>query len=83
MKERYTYLVVMHFYSIGIGETLRRIVGKAISWQIKNEVTDAAGPLQVAAGLKSGAEAACHTMRQMFEEEGTAAIILVDATNYL
>jgi len=66
---------------IGIGETLRRIVGKAISWHIKTEVTDAAGPLQVAAGLKSGAEAACHAMRQMFEEEGTDAIILVDATN--
>ena len=39
---------------IGIGETLRWIVGKAVSWTIKDAAMDAAGSLQVAAGLKSG-----------------------------
>ena len=51
---------------IGVGETLRRIVGKAVSWVVKQEVTEAAGALQVAAGAQSGAEAACHPIRQLF-----------------
>ena len=66
---------------IGIGETLRRIIGKAVSWIIKPEAMLASGPLQVAAGLKSGAEAAIHAMRQMYEDDDTEALILVDANN--
>ena len=49
---------------IGIGETLRRISGKTISWHIKIEAMEAAGPLQVSAGIKSGSEAATHAIRQ-------------------
>ena len=66
---------------IGVGETLRRIVGKAVSWIVKQEAMEAAGPLQVAAGAKSGAEAACHAMRELFEEDDAEALILVDASN--
>jgi hypothetical protein len=66
---------------IGIGETLRRIIGKSISWLVKAEAMTAAGPLQVAAGVKSGSEAAVHAMRQVYEDEETEALILVDATN--
>ena len=35
---------------IGIGETVRRIIGKAIAITITNDIQEAAGPLQVCAG---------------------------------
>ncbi len=41
----------------------------------------AAGPLQVSTGLKGGAEAAIHSMKAIFDNEATDAIILVDAAN--
>ena len=41
----------------------------------------AAGPLQAAAGIKGWAEAAIHAMKDIFEEENTEAVILVDASN--
>ena len=66
---------------IGVGEVLRRIVGKTISWCLNSEIQQAAGPLQVSTGLKSGAEAAIHSMKKIFDEQGTDAIILVDAAN--
>ena len=66
---------------IGVGEVIRRIVGKTIIWSLSNEIQEAAGPLQVASGLKGGAEAAIHGMKLKFEEEASDAIILVDAEN--
>ena len=47
---------------IGVGEVLRRIVGECIRWVLKENIQLAAGPLQTAAGLQSGAEAAIHSM---------------------
>ena len=66
---------------IGVGETLRRIIGKALGWTLKDDIQEIAGPLQVATGLESGAEAAIHAMRNIFESEDCEAVILVDATN--
>ena len=66
---------------IGVGEILRRIIGKAVSWVLKLDVQKAAGPLQAATGLKGGAEAAIHAMREIFQHDETDAIILVDASN--
>ena len=66
---------------IGIGEILRRIIGKAICWVLNPEIQKAAGPLQASTGLKGGAEAAIHVMRVTFEAEETDGIILVDASN--
>ena len=60
---------------------MRRIVGKAISWSLSTEIQHAAGPLQVATGLKGGAEAAIHSMRDIFNKEACDAVILVDAEN--
>ena len=40
---------------IGVGEVLRRIVGKAIAGVLKEEIKEAAGPLQVCAGNSAGA----------------------------
>ena len=66
---------------IGVGEVLRRIVGKTISFHCKEEIKDAAGPLQTCAGHGGGAEAAIHAMRAVFKEDSTDAILLIDATN--
>lgn len=60
---------------IGIGEVLRRIVGKLIMTLLKPEITQAAGPLQACAGHKGGAEAAVHAMKQVFEGPDTEAVI--------
>ena len=37
------------------------------------------GPLETATGLKTGAEAAIHSIRLIFEDSSTEAVILVDA----
>ena len=67
--------------SIGVGEILRRIVGKCIEWMLKGDIQLTAGSLQTATGLKSLAEAAIHSMRCMFEDDRTDNVILVDARN--
>ena len=66
---------------IGVGEVIRRIVGKTIAWSLSEEIQTAAGPLQVSSGLKGGAEAAIHAMRDIFEADNTDGVILVDASN--
>ncbi len=68
-------------WPIGVEEVIRRIVGKAISWVLKPDIQKAAGPLQVCTGLKGGAEAAIHSMKDLFSMEENDAVILVDATN--
>ena len=65
---------------IGIGEILR-LIGKVIGWVLKDEIQEAAGPLQSATGLKGGAEAAIHSMREIFNDHDTKAVILVDASD--
>ena len=66
---------------VGIGETVRRIIGKAIASTITEDIQEAAGPLQVCAGHISGCEAAVHAIRQVYESQQTEAVILVDASN--
>ena len=66
---------------IGVGEVLRRIIGKAITWTVNDEIKEAAGPLQTCAGHGAGAEAAIHAMKEIYENEATDAVLLIDATN--
>ena len=66
---------------IGVGEVLRRIIGKTIGWVLNQDIQEAASPLQASTGLKGGAEAAIHVMRDIFNEESTDGVILVDASN--
>jgi hypothetical protein len=54
---------------------MRRIVGKALSWCLNDDIQNAAGPLQEAAIH------AIHAMKDIYEHESTDAIILVDAAN--
>ena len=66
---------------IGIGEVLRRIIGKTVINTIKPDILSSAGSLQLCAGLPAGSEAAVHSMREIFDEEATDALLLVDAQN--
>ena len=66
---------------IGIGEVVRRILGKVILATIGDDIQDAAGALQVCAGQQAGCKAALHAMREISEDPNTNAILLVDASN--
>ena len=66
---------------IGVGETPRRIIAKAILSIVKEDIQEAAGTQQLCAGQIAGAEAAAHAVRESFECPETEAILLVDATN--
>ena len=70
-------------WPIGVGEVIRRIMGKCVMHVTKPDVIDASGSLQVWADLKSGSEVAICAMRNIFEAEGTDAVLLIDASNAL
>ena len=65
----------------GVGEVLRWVVGKRIAGFLKEEIKEAEDPLQVCAGHSAGSGAAIHAMSQVFVEEGTDGILLIDARN--
>ena len=66
---------------VGIGEVIRRIVGKAVMKVVKNDLQNAIGTTQLCAGQDAGCEAAIHAMQCIMAEETTEGMILVDATN--
>ena len=66
---------------IGIGEVLRRIVGKMVVFLLKPELQKDAGDLQMCVGQQGGCEAGVHAMVDIFQEENTHGIIQVDANN--
>ena len=66
---------------VGIGEVLRRIIGKSLMTVLQRDITQAAGVSQVCAGHPSGCEAAIHALRKVFASLGTDAVLLVDADN--
>ena len=47
----------------------------------KKDITDAAGPLQLSAGQEAGDEAAIHAIQDIFANEDTEAVLLIDAEN--
>ena len=66
--------------SIGVYETVYRIIGKAILSVIKFYVLEVAGYLQLCAGQQAGAETAVHALCTIFECR-TLKVVLVDAKN--
>ena len=66
---------------IGVGEVIRRIIGKVIVNVVKQDIQDAVGPLQTCAGLKSGIEASIHATKECWDDPNTEAVLLVDADN--
>ena len=57
---------------IGIGEVLRRIIGKSIISVLRPDLLESAGSLQLCAGHQAGCESAVHAM---------SSLLLVDASN--
>ena len=66
---------------IGVGEMIRRIVGKAIMAVTGDLVQEAVGPLQLCAGQPVGVEAAIHSMRDFLDDDRSDGILLIDADN--
>ena len=66
---------------IGIGEVLRRIIGKAVVSVLKPDILQSAGSLQLCAGHSAGCEASVHAMSDLFEEEENDGILMMDARN--
>ena len=66
---------------IGVGEVIRRIIGKCVMNVVKKDVIEASGSLQLSSGQKSGSEAAIHAMHTIFEADDTDAVLLIDASN--
>ena len=66
---------------IGIGEVVRRVIGKAILMVVGPAIQQATGCLQLCAGQQSGIEAAIHAMRSAFAQDDTEAVLLADASN--
>ncbi len=68
---------------IGIGETPRRIIAKAVLRVTRGDIQDAAGSVQLCAGQIAGVEAAIHAVQKCFHRYETEAVLLVDASNSL
>ena len=66
---------------IGVGEVLRRIIGKTLVHLIKGDIIQSAGTLQTCSGLEGGLEAAVHAMADKFNHDSCQGMLLVDATN--
>ena len=66
---------------IGVGEVLRRIIGKSVANVLKSDVKHSVGSLQVCAGQDAGCEAAVHAIHRIFDQEESEAVLLVDASN--
>jgi len=64
---------------IGIGEVCRRLIAKSVLCVVKNDVLQAAGPIQLCAGQHSGCEASVHAMRTAFDSPHAEAVLQVDA----
>ena len=59
---------------IGICETAKRIIAKAILSITRDDIQDVTGSLQVCAGQIAGMEAAVHAMKAAFKDEDTEAV---------
>ena len=68
---------------IGVGEMLRRVLGKAASLATRIDAEEVCGVDQLCAGAKAGIEGAVHAMQEIFEEKkhGGWGVLLVDAAN--
>ena len=66
---------------IGIGEVLRRIIGKSITKVLKEDIQMACGALQTCSGISSGIDSTIHAMKDVFDKEWCEGVLLIDAEN--
>ena len=68
---------------IGVGETLRRILGKTICLITRSDIEEICGIKQLCAGLQAGIEGAVHVISDLFDnhsDEGWG-VLMMDASN--
>ena len=66
---------------IGIGETPRHIIAKALLVVTRSDILETVGSTQLCAGQIAAAESAVQAVRECFQLEGTKAVLLVNASN--
>ena len=66
---------------VGIGEVSRRIISKTILSILRSDVAEVVGTDQLCVGQKSACEAAIHTLDEIFREDSTEGVLLIDASN--
>lgn len=57
---------------IGVGEVLRRVIGKVIGWVLKGDILVLLAP-QETTGLQGEGEVAIHAVKTIFEDDKTEA----------
>ena len=68
---------------IGIGELMRRIIGRTFSSCIKDDLRLIGENFEMCLGQKSGIEHAIHALRKTYGDSDYDAILLIDAQNAL
>lgn len=66
---------------VGVGEIVRRIIGKAVMSVTGEKVQESVGSLQLCAGQPAGVESAIHAMRGFLDDDESDGILLIDADN--
>ena len=66
---------------IGIGEVLRRIIGKSITKCIKRDLALLGSNIQMCLGQNCGIEHAIHALRKAYESPEVEGVLLIDAQN--
>ena len=66
---------------VGVCEVPRRVLSKAILFTLKSDIQEAAGSNQLCGGQVASIEAAVHLVRQLFNDENSEAMLLVDTNN--
>ena len=66
---------------IGIGEVIRRIIGRSTVTIFKPDIIERTAPLQTCSGIDGGVEASVHAMRRIWEDPNTEGILIIDMRN--
>jgi hypothetical protein len=66
---------------IGVGEVARKIMSRCILSVVQSDILETVGSRQLCIGQKCGCEAAIHALNEVFNEEQTEGVLLVDASN--
>uniref|UniRef100_A0A1X7VS47 Uncharacterized protein n=1 Tax=Amphimedon queenslandica TaxID=400682 RepID=A0A1X7VS47_AMPQE len=68
-------------FSIGIGEVVRRIVGKAVLSVVRDDILEVAGFDPLCPSQPGGCEGAVSVVRSMFQSVECEAVLFADASN--
>ena len=63
------------------GVDLNKIAGEIIAFVLKGDVISRTGTLQVCDGQRSSVEATIQSMKMMYENKNTNAVLLADTSN--